>query len=310
LLGFLGRQAIPVGEPACVFQCAPNLSEGRNPQLLAHVSEAMQSIAGVALADLSMDHDHHRMVVSLLGSGPGLQQAILRLFEIADQHIDLSRHAGVHPRIGAVDVVPFVPLGSTPMEAAQAVALATAEEVARRFQLPVLLYEYSARNPAHKNLPDLRRQGLQDRLLENAPDFGPVQLHPRLGATVMGARRPLVAFNVVLDSQDLALGREIAKTLRGLSSVRSLGLWLESQRRVQVSINLTDPDQVDLEEVFTLVSEQAGLRGVEVHSSELIGMAPATSFVKMARSRLKMLTLQPGQLLEWNLLHQESLDER
>ena len=293
-----------------LFQCAPNLSEGRNPQLLSRVQQAMQAMPGVALADLSMDHDHHRMVVSLLGNAEGLGQAVLRLFEIASETIDLSKHAGVHPRIGAVDVVPFVPLGHTPMEAAQEVALATAETVAARFQLPVLLYEYSARNPAHRNLPDLRRQGLQERLLENAPDFGPVELHPRLGATVMGARKPLVAFNVVLESQDLSLARDIARHLRTLPSVRSLGLWLESQSRVQVSINLTDPEQLDLEEVFTQVSEQAGLRGVAVHSSELIGMAPATSFVKMARSRLKMLTVQPGQVLEWNLLHQESLYER
>lgn len=293
-----------------LFQCAPNLSEGRNPQLLSQVQQAMTEVAGVALADLSMDHDHHRMVVSLLGNATGLREAVLQLFEIASSNIDLSQHAGVHPRIGAVDVVPFVPLGGTPMEAAQEVALATAEAVAARFQLPVLLYEYSARNPVHRNLPDLRRQGLQDRLLENAPDFGPVQLHPRLGATVMGARKPLVAFNVVLESQDLSLAREIARFLRGLPSVRSLGLWLESQSRVQVSINLTDPEQIDLEEVFSHVSEQAALRGVAVHSSELIGMAPSTSFLKIARSRLKMLTVQPGQLLEWNLLHQESLHER
>lgn len=293
-----------------LFQCAPNLSEGRNPALLTRVREAMEKVAGVALADLSMDHDHHRMVVSLLGAGKGLGEAVLRLFEIADTSIDLASHSGVHPRIGAVDVVPFVPLGSTPMEAAQELALRTAETVASRFQLPVLLYEFSARNPAHRNLPDLRKQGLQERLHENAPDFGPVRLHPRLGATVMGARRPLVAFNVVLESQDLGLAREIAKHLRTLPSVRSLGLWLESQHRVQVSINLTDPEQMDLEEVFSQVSEQAALRGLEVHSSELIGMAPATSFIKMARKRLKMLTVQPGQLLEWNLLHQESLNER
>lgn len=293
-----------------LFQCAPNLSEGRNPDLLTRVREAMENVAGVALADLSMDHDHHRMVVSLLGAAKGLGEAVLRLFEIAETSIDLASHSGVHPRIGAVDVVPFVPLGSTPMEAAQELALSTAETVASRFQLPVLLYEFSARNPAHRNLPDLRKQGLQERLHENAPDFGPVRLHPRLGATVMGARRPLVAFNVVLESQDLGLAREIAKHLRTLPSVRSLGLWLESQHRVQVSINLTDPEQMDLEEVFTHVSEQAALRGVEVHSSELIGMAPATSFVKLARRRLKMLTVHPGQLLEWNLLHQESLNER
>ncbi|MBS2035791.1 glutamate formimidoyltransferase [bacterium] len=293
-----------------MFQCAANLSEGRNPELLSSVREAMEAVPGVALADLSMDPDHHRMVASLLGSAKSLSQAVLRLFEIAEHSIDLSKHSGVHPRIGAVDVVPFVPLGSTTMEAAQQLALTTAEQVATRFQLPVLLYEHSARNPAHRNLPDLRRQGLQERLLENPPDFGPVQLHPRLGATVMGARRPLVAFNVVLESQDLVLAREIAKHLRSLPSVRSLGLWLESQRRVQVSINLTDPEQIDLEEVYTHVCDQASLRGVEVHSSELIGMAPATSFLKMARRRLKMVTIQPGQLLEWNFLHQESLYER
>lgn len=293
-----------------MFQCAPNLSEGRNPQLLTKVRDAMEGIAGVALADLSMDYDHHRMVVSLLGSSRGLKEAVVRLFAIAETGIDLGSHSGVHPRIGAVDVVPFVPLGNTPMSDAQELAAGTAEAVATRFQLPVLLYEHSARNPAHRNLPDLRRQGLQERLLENPPDFGPTRLHPRLGATVMGARKPLVAFNVVLESQDLALAREIAKFLRGLPSVRSLGLWLESQRRVQVSINLTDPELMDLEEVFSQVSEQAALRGVAVHSSELIGMAPAASFVKMARTRLKMLTVQPGQLLEWNLLHQESLYER
>ncbi len=293
-----------------LLQCAPNLSEGRNPHLLSEVQQSMQGIAGVALTDLSMDPDHHRMVVSLLGNGAGLRQAVLRLFEIAAKNIDLGAHTGVHPRIGAVDVVPFVPLGSTSMEAAQETAALTAEEVASRFQLPVLLYEFSARNPAHRNLPDLRRQGLQERLLENPPDFGPLQLHPRLGATVMGARKPLVAFNVVLESQDLSLARDIARHLRSLPSVRSLGLWLESQCRVQVSINLTDPEQMDLEEVFTHVSEQAAMRGVTVHSSELIGMAPAASFVKMARSRLKMLTVQPGQVLEWNLLHQESLYER
>ncbi|MBT9582014.1 glutamate formimidoyltransferase [bacterium] len=286
-----------------MFQCVPNLSEGRNRQLLTEVQQAMSEVAGVALADLSMDPDHNRMVVSLLGSAAGLSEAVLRLFEVADRSIDLATHRGVHPRIGAVDVVPFVPLAATSMEAAREVAQQTAARVARRFQLPVLLYEESARTPARKNLPDLRRQGLQERLDQDPPDFGPALLHPRLGATVMGARRPLVAFNVVLDSQDLELARAIARHLRTLPTVRSLGFWLESQQRVQVSINLTNPEQVDLDQVFEEVAGQAAAQGVAVHSSELIGMAPAMSFVKMARHRLKMTALEPGQLLEWNVLH-------
>lgn len=287
-----------------MFQCAPNLSEGRSQELLEEVRQAMQGLPDVALADLSMDPDHNRMVVSLLGSAAGLRGAVLRLFEVADRSIDLALHQGVHPRIGAVDVVPFVPLGSTPMEAAQELALQTAEEVARRFQLPVLLYEYSARSPLRKDLPGHRKPGLQERLLECPPDFGPAQLHPRLGATVMGARKPLVAFNVMLDTQDRELGKAIARHLRGLPSVRSLGFWLESQQRVQISVNLTDPEQVDLDDVYTEVERLATENGVAVHCSELIGMAPATSFVKMARHRLKMVSVQPGQLLEWNLLHQ------
>ncbi len=267
--------------------------------MLERVGEAMRALPGVVLGDLSMDPDHHRMVVSLLGSARGLQEAVLRLFEVADQCIDMAHHQGVHPRVGAVDVVPFVPLAKASMQEAIDLSVQTAELVAERFELPVLLYEHSARLPQRKNLPDLRKQGLQERLHQEAPDFGPVQLHPRLGACVMGARRPLVAFNVVLDSQDLDRAKAIARHLRSLPGVRSLGLWLESQQRVQVSINLTDPDQVDMEQVYAEVCSQ----GVPVHSSELIGMAPATSFVKMARTRLKMPTLQPGQLLEWNVLH-------
>jgi glutamate formiminotransferase len=250
-----------------------------------------------------MDPDHNRMVVSLLGSPAGLREAVLRLFEVAADNIDLSRHQGVHPRIGAVDVVPFVPLASTTMEQARQLAQEVAAQVASRFDLPVLLYEESARSPARKNLPDLRRQGLQERLHQDGPDFGPAQLHPRLGATVMGARRPLVAFNLVLESQDLELARSIARHLRSLPSVRSLGFWLESQQKVQVSVNLTDPEQVDLDQVFEEVLSQASAHGVALHSSELIGLAPALSFVRMARHRLKMTSLQPGQLLEWNVLH-------
>lgn len=294
-----------------MFQCAPNLSEGRDPALTEQVRATLGDLPGVALGDLSTDPDHNRMVVSLLGSAAGLREAVLRLFALAETALDLSRHQGVHPRIGAVDVVPFVPLAGTSAEAADQLAVAVAEEVATRFNLPVLLYELSARSDEWRCLPDIRRgglEGLAERLAVTPPDFGPSQLHPRLGATVIGARKPLVAFNIWLDSNDLVLARDIARSVRfssgGLEGVRALGLPLHSQDRVQVSINLTNPESVDLLEIFQRVQELARIRGVEVHSSELIGMAPASSFVKVARHALKAPNLQPGQLLEWNCLHQ------
>lgn len=296
-----------------MFQCAPNLSEGRDPLLLEQVRQAMQGIPGVALGDLSMDPDHNRMVVSLLGNAPGIQQAVLGLFEIAENALDLRLHHGVHPRVGAVDVVPFVPLAGETMERAHQLAVETARQVAERFTLPVLLYEESARSPERRALPDLRRGGLvalQEKLHSDPPDFGPRELHPRLGATVFGARRPLIAFNVVLATHQLDVAQAIARQLRardgGLPSVRALGLYLASRDRVQISINLTDPNQVDLGDAYGRVLELAKAHGVEVESSELIGMAPATSFLKIARAQLKAPQLQPGQVLEWNCLHRAS----
>lgn len=297
----------PSQERPRVFQSAINLSEGRNSLLLEQIQSLMERQPGVALADLSMDPDHHRMVVSLLGRAQPLRQAILRLFELATQHIDLSQHQGVHPRIGAVDVIPFVALGSTPGEAALELAEACGQDLARRFELPILFYEESARRPENRQLPDLRRGGLEGlarRLQEIPPDLGPATLHPRWGACILGARRPLVAFNLVLDTQDLAQAQAIARRLRALVGVRALGLSLASRHQVQVSVNLTQPDQVDLLEIFQAVEELAREQGLSIESSELIGLAPAQSFLKLARHHLKMTQLKPGQLLEWNFLHQ------
>jgi glutamate formiminotransferase len=294
-----------------VFQCAPNISEGRDAALLERIKTEMENVPGVALGDISMDPDHNRMVVSLLGSAPGLHQAVLQLFQTADECLDMRLHHGVHPRIGAVDVVPFVPLAGETMEAANRLALQTAEAVAERFNLPVLLYEFSARLPERKALPDLRRGGLvgvQEKLHQTPPDFGPVQLHPKLGATVVGARKPLVAYNIMLKTDNLAVAQDVARRLRlangGLPGVRALGLLLASRGQVQVSINLISPDETDLHEVFQRVEQLAGEHGVDIDSSELVGMAPASSFVKLARHHLKSPQLLPGQLLEWNCLHQ------
>lgn len=294
-----------------MFQCAVNLSEGRNPELFERVRDRVQELPGVILANLSMDPDHHRMVVSLLGQESGLTRAILELYELASEFIDLRIHQGVHPRIGAVDVVPFVPLAGTSMERARDLALDTARQIAQHFQVPLILYEESAQRPENRVLPDLRRgglEGLSQRLQQIPPDFGPLQPHPQLGATILGARRPLVAFNLVLKSDDLEKARTIARALRGsnggLPSVRALGLYLESKQKVQISINLTDPNQVDLGQVYQEAEKLCRQQGVEIESSELIGLAPARSFLKLAQHHLRMPNLEPGQLLEWNFLHQ------
>ncbi len=303
-----------------MFQCAVNLSEGRNPELLERVRIEMEKLPGVILANLSMDPDHHRMVVSLLGKESGLTLAILRLFELASEFIDLRIHQGVHPRIGAVDVIPFVPLGGTPMGRARDLALETARQIAKNFQVPLILYEESAQRPENRALPDLRRgglEGLAQRLQQIPPDFGPPQPHVQLGATILGARRPLVAFNLMLNTDNLEIARDIARSLRasngGLPSVRALGLRLESTQRMQISINLTDPEQVDLWQVYDAAEKLCAQQGVEIVSSELIGLAPARSFLQLAQHHLRMPDLEPGQLLEWNFLHQawrlEDIDE-
>lgn len=288
-----------------MLQSAINLSEGRNPELLEKVRTVLSAVPGACLADLSMDSDHHRMVASLLGSPPALQEAVLRLFELADRHIDLRQHTGVHPRVGAIDVVPFVALGNTPGEVALELARSVASAVAERFEVPVVLYELSAQRAENVSLPDLRRGGLEGaarRLELVPPDFGPPRLHPRLGLTVMGARPPLVAFNVVLAGGDLALARSLATQLRKHPGVRALGLWLESRQRVQVSINLTRPADFGMLEAFLAVQQGALEAGVSVESSELIGLAPGHIFSQIARHFLKLETLQGSQLLESHLL--------
>lgn len=283
-----------------MFQCVPNLSEGRRPEVVQLVRETMSRVPGVCLADLSHDFDHNRMVVSLLGEAEGLQEAIVRLFEVALEHIDMSVHQGVHPRIGAVDVIPFVPLGTTTMAEAIALARTLAERVAREFELPVFLYEEAALRPERRRLPDLRAPGLEERVRE--PDFGPPRMHPRLGASVLGARWPLVAYNIVLNSQDMPTAGQIARSIRerngGLRGVRALAVWLESRQRAQISINLVEPAVTGFYPVFRAVEKAAAQAGIAIESSELIGLTPLAVLAETAAQALKMHDFKPTQILE------------
>lgn len=294
-----------------MFQCAPNLSSGRDPVVLEEIRSALRSLDGVRLADLSADPDHNRLVVSLLGTAAAMPQAIYRLFEVADRHIDLSSHEGCHPRIGAVDVVPFVPLFGTPMQEAVALAVEVGEGIATRFEVPVFLYEEACRFPERRLLPDLRKgqlSGVAQRIASpgGAPDFGPSALHKRLGACVVGARHPLVAFNIVLASQDMELARSIAHQIRtrdgGPRGVRALAIWLASQNRAQVSINLVEPTTTGFLPVFRAVEAAAAAAGVEIESSELIGLSPWSSLLEVAVDALKLKNFAPTQVLEGHFL--------
>jgi glutamate formiminotransferase len=267
------------------LECVPNVSEGRRPEVVARLAAAAAA-PGVRLLDVSSDPDHNRSVLTLAGEPEGLHQGLLALYEVALAGIDLNRHQGVHPRVGAVDVVPFVPLGDTPMEMAVAAAGRLAREVARRFGLPVYLYERAARRPERTALAEIRRggfEGLEGRLADPAwaPDFGPSRVHPTAGATVIGARFFLIAFNAVLASADVAAARAVARRVResggGLPAVRALGVHLASRGLAQVSMNLVDYRRTPPARALERVEEAAAALGTRVVETEIVGLVPAAA---------------------------------
>lgn len=294
-----------------LLECVPNVSEGRSREALEALAAAIRGVRGAHLLDLAPDADHHRTVVTLAGGADALREAVLALFAWADRWIDLRRHRGVHPRIGAVDVVPFVPLAGATLEQAVAAARETAVAVAERFALPVFLYEEAASRPARRRLADLRRgelDGLAERLAEAEwrPDFGPAALHPRLGATVVGARFFLLAVNALLATAEVAVARDIARAVReasgGLPGVRALGLLLPSQGRAQVSMNLVDFRQTSLADLLARVAAEAAARGTEVVSTELVGLAPAEALLGPLRESLRNPELGLHKVLEHRLV--------
>lgn len=295
------------------LECVPNVSEGRRPEVVARLVAAVTSVPGVRLLDVSSDPDHNRSVLTLAGSAADLRQSLLALYETALREIDLTRHEGVHPRVGAVDVVPFVPLGDTPMEEAVAAAEALASEVADRFGLPVYLYEKAARRPERRLLADVRRggfEGLPKKMADPAwqPDLGPDRPHPTAGATVIGARFFLIAFNAVLDTQDVTVARAIAKKVResggGLPAVRAMGVHLASRGRAQVSMNLVDFRRTSVLTALNRVRQEAEALGARVLETELIGLLPEEAAAGVMRETLQMPGFASDRVLERRLLEE------
>jgi glutamate formiminotransferase len=270
-----------------IIECVANVSEGRDRRALAAMSAAVRAIAGVHLTDVHSDADHHRSVFTILGAPAVVEAATLALAETALARIDMREHHGLHPRLGALDVVPFVPLGDTPMGVAVDVAHRVGATLAERHALPVYFYGAAARSPARRELPDVRRGGYEALAVRlttpaGAPDAGPPRFDARAGAAVVGARTVLVAYNVWLDSPDVAIARAVAHAVRerdgGLPAVRALGVALPSRGLVQVSLNLLDHRITPLPAVFDRVVEEAARHGVAVRRGELVGLAPRGAF--------------------------------
>jgi glutamate formiminotransferase len=286
-----------------VIECVPNFSDGRDPQVAEAIQAAVRSVPGVRLLGWHADPDHNRSVATFVGAPEGILEAARAAIACATERIDLNRHRGVHPRLGATDVCPFVPLAPHSMPDCVRTAHALGERVGREFGLPVYFYGEAALLPERRELPAVRRggfEGLRETLArdpDRRPDAGPTRLHPRAGAIAIGARSFLVAFNVMLASRDLELARSIARAIResdgGLPGIRALGLFLESQDCVQVSINLCAPERTGLVEVFQAVERRARAAGVSVRASELVGFAPRATLDEVVARAVGLPEFEP-----------------
>jgi glutamate formiminotransferase / 5-formyltetrahydrofolate cyclo-ligase len=293
-----------------LIECVPNVSEGRRPDVIAAMVEAIGRVPSVRLLDHSSDPSHNRSVFTLVGDSTGVEQAVLALFERAVAAIDLRTHTGEHPRLGAVDVVPFIPIEGATMADCVALAKRVGAEVAARFAVPVYLYEEASSNPARKNLEDIRRgefEGLAARMAtpEWAPDFGPAAPHPTAGASVIGARMPLIAYNINLATDRLDVAKKIAAAIRhssgGFRYVKAAGFKLEDRGIVQVSMNLTNYEKTPIFRVFETVKREAERYGVSILESEIVGLVPAAALNATAEFYLQIGGFKPEQVLEIKL---------
>ena len=296
---------------AVIVESIPNFSEGRDPGVIKQLENALVSIPGVALLDEHRDADHHRCVLTVAGSIESMEAAAFSVVAKASELIDLNRHAGQHPRLGACDVLPFVPLSGSTMEQCVQLAHRVGARIGRELRIPVFLYEEACERPFRKRLEQIRKEGpeaLMKRMATDqawSPDFGPAEPHPTAGVIAVGARYPLIAFNVLLQSHDLSLARDIARSIRasngGLPSVKAIGLELKSQGCVQVSMNLTDYHQTPVHVAFEAVKRAAALKGVAVAKSELVGLIPQEALAQTEGHDLQLDALTQAQTLEHRL---------
>ena len=291
-----------------LIECVPNFSEGRDTAKVDAIIAAMREISGVYLLDRESDADHNRSVVTLAGEPEAVAEAALRGVGKASELIDLTRHTGAHPRIGATDVVPFIPIEGVAIEDCVALAKKAGREIWQRFRIPVYFYEAAAQRPERTNLENIRKgqfEGLRDELPRNpdrAPDVGQPRVHPTAGVTVVGARKFLIAYNINLNTPDLDIAKKIAKNIRfsngGLRYVKAMGVDLRARHIAQVSINLTDFEQTPIHRVFEMVKREAERYGVSIVGSEIVGLIPKRAIELTADFYLQLENFSPAQVLE------------
>lgn len=294
-----------------IMECVPNFSEGRDLGKIEKIIEPFRARQGVKLLDYSNDEDHNRLVVTVVGEAEALKAALLEAVGQAVALIDLNRHSGQHPRMGAVDVIPFIPIKGCTMDEAIALSKEVGEQIATLYQVPVFLYEKSATAPHRENLAAVRKgefEGMAEKikLAEWQPDFGPAERHPTAGTVAVGARMPLVAYNVNLGTADLNIASDIARKIRfiggGLRYCKAMGVELKERGIVQVSINMTDYTRTALYRAFELVKIEARRYGVPVVGSEIIGLVPMEALIDTASFYLGLENFSMNQVLEARIM--------
>ncbi|MBI2773496.1 MAG: glutamate formimidoyltransferase [Chloroflexi bacterium] len=293
-----------------IVECVPNVSEGRRGEVIDRIADAVRATDGVRLLDRTSDVDHNRSVITFAGPADAVEAAAHALVAAAFAEIDMRTHRGEHPRLGAVDVVPFVPLAGTTMDECVAIAHHFGRAVAERHDVPVYFYARAATRPERTRLPDIRKpqyEGLAAAMAStHAPDAGPSRIHPAHGAMVTGARPPLIAFNIELDTTDVALAKRIAKEIRessgGLPAVQALGFGLTDPPRAQVSMNLLDTSVTSLARVWREVEERAREAGVRVLRGELIGLMPLDASLQVTADALRLEGLARDRIIEAHFL--------
>lgn len=299
-----------------LIECIPNFSEGKNKEVLAKIEEVAKSVAGVSLLDVQSDESHNRSVFTLLGNPEGIEEVAFRLAKIALLTIDLRKHKGEHPRMGAMDVLPFVPMRGATIEECVEMSRRVAKRIYDELSIPSFLYEASATRPHTQNLASVRKgefEGMPEKLLKDewAPDFGERKVHETAGIIAIGARQPLVAFNVNLNSDDVHIAKEIAKNIRGSSGgyqcCKALGVKIEESNTAQVTMNMVDHNKTPLYRAFEAIRFEAQRYGVSIKNSEIIGLTPAKALIDCASYYLQLDQNFDAdkQVLEFRLMEME-----
>ncbi|MFQ6089974.1 MAG: glutamate formimidoyltransferase [Candidatus Bipolaricaulia bacterium] len=290
-----------------LVEAVPNISEGRDERKIERIVAEVKAVEGVAFLDADPDPDHNRTVITFVGPPEAVEEAVLRLVERAVELIDLREHRGEHPRMGAVDVIPFVPIRGATMEECVELSRRVGQQIWAAFRVPVYLYERSATRPERRDLAKIRQgefEGFSKKIQqpEWAPDFGEREVHPTAGVVAVGARPPLIAFNVNLGTQDLEAAKRIARAVRGSSGglryVKALGFEIEQRGIVQVSMNMTDYERTPLFRAFELIKREAARYGVPVVGSEIVGLVPQRALNMVAEFYLQLEGFEEEQILE------------